>query len=57
MWLAAGEDPAAQVTGRYFYHLREGKVLPDARKEELQERYLAECERITGVRFPDTPAQ
>lgn len=53
VWLATSEDPAAQVSGRYFYHLRDDKVLPEVQRHEVQEKFLAECERISGVALPD----
>ncbi|GAA3758750.1 SDR family NAD(P)-dependent oxidoreductase [Terriglobus aquaticus] len=53
VWLATSDDPAATVTGRYFYHLRESKVLPDAQRQESQQKFIDACERITGERLPD----
>ena len=54
VWLATSPDAAANVSGRYFYHLRESKVLPAAQRQDLQEQFLAECERLTGDRLPES---
>jgi NAD(P)-dependent dehydrogenase (short-subunit alcohol dehydrogenase family) len=51
-WLAAGDDPAALVSGRYFYHQREQEPLPASRSVAFQDALLAELERLTGVPLP-----
>jgi NAD(P)-dependent dehydrogenase (short-subunit alcohol dehydrogenase family) len=51
-WLAVSEDEKAKVTGRYFHHQREARHHPQAGDVDLQERLLAACEKVTGVRFP-----
>ncbi len=48
-WLAAGDDPAAKATGEYFYHKQLRKPHGATRTLELQDRLLAECERLSGV--------
>jgi len=52
VWLAASDDPAAKVTGEYFYHMQLRAPSPAARSFELQERLLEECKRFTGVELP-----
>jgi NAD(P)-dependent dehydrogenase (short-subunit alcohol dehydrogenase family) len=52
-WLAVSDDPAAQGTGQYFYHLRRRAPNPKARDTALQDRLLAECERWSSVKWPD----
>jgi NAD(P)-dependent dehydrogenase (short-subunit alcohol dehydrogenase family) len=52
VWLATSMDAAARVSGRYFYHMKEKDTLPAASEHELQERLLAECGRISGIRLP-----
>jgi hypothetical protein len=52
-WLAVSDDPAAQVTGQYFYHLRCRAPNPQAQDTDLQNRLVAECERWSCVRWPD----
>jgi NAD(P)-dependent dehydrogenase (short-subunit alcohol dehydrogenase family) len=49
VWLAASDDAAARVSGEYFYHLRRRAPNPEARDAALQERFIAECRRLTGV--------
>jgi NAD(P)-dependent dehydrogenase (short-subunit alcohol dehydrogenase family) len=52
-WLATSDDPLAQSTGNYFFHQKLREPNPVARDVELQEELLAECARISGIRFPD----
>lgn len=52
IWLAVSDDDKALVSGRYFYHQREARYLPEADSVEVQEKLLAECARISDVRFP-----
>jgi len=49
VWLATGDD--AKVTGRYYFHEREQGVHAAAFQADVQDRLLAECERISGVKF------
>jgi NAD(P)-dependent dehydrogenase (short-subunit alcohol dehydrogenase family) len=50
-WLAVGDDPSARSTGGYFYHRRPRAPNPVAADIATQEALLAECARISGVRF------
>ncbi|MBV8806169.1 MAG: hypothetical protein JO042_14010, partial [Sinobacteraceae bacterium] len=52
VWLATSEDRAAKVTGGYFYHLKPRKPNPVAAEKSVQDRFLAECARLSGVPFP-----
>jgi NAD(P)-dependent dehydrogenase (short-subunit alcohol dehydrogenase family) len=54
VWLATSNDPAALVSGQYFYHQREGRHQQKADDIEVQEQFLNLCEQITGVKFPLT---
>ena len=49
VWLATSDDPAATVTGRYFYHQRQRETNPAASSLEVQEELLAACGDLTGV--------
>jgi NAD(P)-dependent dehydrogenase (short-subunit alcohol dehydrogenase family) len=49
VWLAASDDPAAKVSGRYFYHMRPRDPNPEARDVALQEKLIEECERLSGA--------
>jgi NAD(P)-dependent dehydrogenase (short-subunit alcohol dehydrogenase family) len=51
-WLAAGDEPAARVTGRYFFHLRPKASNPLAKDIRLQDGLLAQCERLTSIALP-----
>jgi NAD(P)-dependent dehydrogenase (short-subunit alcohol dehydrogenase family) len=52
-WLAVSDDPAATVTGEYFYHQRLRDVQPVARSVEIQDGLLDRCAEITGVVLPN----
>jgi NAD(P)-dependent dehydrogenase (short-subunit alcohol dehydrogenase family) len=52
VWLATSDDRAAKLTGGYFYHLKARKPNPDATNKAVQDRFLEECARLSGVQFP-----
>jgi NAD(P)-dependent dehydrogenase (short-subunit alcohol dehydrogenase family) len=47
-WLAVSDDPAADATGRLFYHLRPIQADPAASDVGVQERLLESCRTLTG---------
>lgn len=51
VWLAVSEDPAAKVTGQYFYHMKLRAPNPASRDVERQERLLEACEELSGVKL------
>jgi len=51
-WLAVSNDDEAKVSGRYFYHKKEKHYLQIAADINVQEKFFALCERISGVSFP-----
>ena len=51
-WLASGEDPKSQVTGKYFHHLKRMEPNPQAQDPALQDRLIAICADISGVTLP-----
>jgi hypothetical protein len=51
-WLAAGDDPEAQVTGHYFYHLKQKAPNPAANDPTLQNRLIDICAEISGIVLP-----
>lgn len=53
VWLAVSDDPAATVTGEYFYHMRLREPEPTTRDTELQEKLIEACEGFSGVELPD----
>jgi NAD(P)-dependent dehydrogenase (short-subunit alcohol dehydrogenase family) len=48
VWLAAGDDPAADVTGRYLHHQRSRPAPEVANRAADQEALLAYCADLTG---------
>jgi NAD(P)-dependent dehydrogenase (short-subunit alcohol dehydrogenase family) len=48
-WLAVSDDPAAQVSGRYFYHQKEKRPSAAARDQDLQDALLDYCRGLTGA--------
>jgi len=52
-WLAVSGEPAARVTGRYFYHRSERAADPAASDPELQDGLLTACAKLSGVALPD----
>jgi NAD(P)-dependent dehydrogenase (short-subunit alcohol dehydrogenase family) len=52
-WLATSDDPAATVTGGYFYHRRPRAFDAAAAAVALQDGLLGACAELTGVRLPD----
>ncbi|HEY2720818.1 MAG TPA: SDR family NAD(P)-dependent oxidoreductase [Chitinophagaceae bacterium] len=52
VWLAVNNNPAACVSGRYFFHKRETHYIPAAKNVPIQEKFIAICQRITGIKFP-----
>jgi NAD(P)-dependent dehydrogenase (short-subunit alcohol dehydrogenase family) len=53
VWLAVSDDPAATVTGKYFYHQQPREVHPAARSVEVQVGLLDACAELTGVVLPN----
>jgi NAD(P)-dependent dehydrogenase (short-subunit alcohol dehydrogenase family) len=49
VWLATSEDPAALVSGKYFYHLQPRATHPAASDQNVQRQLLAACAQISGV--------
>jgi NAD(P)-dependent dehydrogenase (short-subunit alcohol dehydrogenase family) len=52
VWLAVSDDPAATVTGGYFYHQRPRDVNPAADALDVQNGLLDRCADITGLVLP-----
>ncbi len=51
-WLAVSDDPAATVTGQYFYHQQPRQVHPAAHSHQVQDQLLASCAELSGVGLP-----
>lgn len=52
-WLALGEDPDTLVTGEYFYHQKTKRFNNAAADAELQDTFLSEYGRLSGITFPE----
>lgn len=52
VWLAVSDDEKAKVTGKCFHHQKESDYNPEAGDAALQDRFLAACQEITGIPFP-----
>jgi len=52
VWLVTSDDPAATVTGQYFYHQRLRTPNPASRSVELQEKLLDACKHFSGIDIP-----
>ena len=54
VWLATSDDPAAKVTGKYFYHMELRK--PHAATHDIvtQDKLLKACEQLSGVSLPNS---
>ncbi len=51
-WLAAGNDSATDVSGRYFFHKQELQAKPVAADIVQQDAFLAYCEQISEIALP-----
>ena len=51
-WLAVSDDPAATVTGGYFFHQQPREVHPAVRSVDFQEGLLDRCAQLTGAPLP-----
>jgi NAD(P)-dependent dehydrogenase (short-subunit alcohol dehydrogenase family) len=49
VWLAVSNDPAALVSGSYFYHMQHRDPHPASRDVDVQTKLLNECRHISGV--------
>ena len=52
VWLATSDEPAALVSGKYFFHKRQREVHPAAQSPSVQDALLAYCARLSGVTLP-----
>jgi NAD(P)-dependent dehydrogenase (short-subunit alcohol dehydrogenase family) len=52
VWLAVSDDPAAKVSGEYFYHMRRRTPKPATRETALQDKLLDACRRFSGTELP-----
>jgi hypothetical protein len=53
VWLATSDDPAAQVTGEYFYHLHRRAPNPETHDTPYQNRLIERCAELSRIALPD----
>lgn len=51
-WLAVSEDPAAQVSGRYWHHRKQQTPAPESLDRTFQDKVVAKLAELTGVALP-----
>jgi NAD(P)-dependent dehydrogenase (short-subunit alcohol dehydrogenase family) len=51
-WLAVSTDPAAMVSGGYFYHQQPAETNPAARDVKVQDELLSYCAGLAGDELP-----
>jgi NAD(P)-dependent dehydrogenase (short-subunit alcohol dehydrogenase family) len=51
-WLAVSDDPAATVSGEYFYHQRPRELHSSARSHQFQDELLGALAELAGVKMP-----
>ena len=52
VWLAVSRDKEVLVSGRYFSHQQLRSCHPATADPAVQEKYLSECGRLSGIEFP-----
>ncbi|WP_109485336.1 SDR family NAD(P)-dependent oxidoreductase [Occallatibacter savannae] len=50
-WLAVSDDPAATVTGKYWYHRKVQAPAPDVSDPSFQDQLVEKLAELTGVKF------
>jgi NAD(P)-dependent dehydrogenase (short-subunit alcohol dehydrogenase family) len=51
-WLAASDDPAAKVSGAYWFHRKQQKPAAHALDAGFQDRLIAKLRDLTGITLP-----
>jgi NAD(P)-dependent dehydrogenase (short-subunit alcohol dehydrogenase family) len=55
-WLAISDDPAAKVTGEYFFHQKTKSASANALWTDHQDKLLEYCRDLTGIAITADPA-
>ncbi|WP_341315552.1 hypothetical protein WN982_10115 [Paraburkholderia sp. IMGN_8] len=53
MWLTVSDEPAATVSGGYFYHMEPREPHSAVYDVAVQDRLIEACKRFSGIRLPD----
>jgi NAD(P)-dependent dehydrogenase (short-subunit alcohol dehydrogenase family) len=48
-WLAVSDDPAAKVSGKYWFHRQPQTPAPEASDPGFQDQLIAKLAQLTGV--------
>jgi NAD(P)-dependent dehydrogenase (short-subunit alcohol dehydrogenase family) len=48
-WLATSDEPAATVSGNYFYHQRPASLHAAAKRADTQDRLIDCCREVSGI--------
>lgn len=54
-WLAVSDEPAAKVSGKYWYQLRQQDPATQAIDPGYQDELITQLERLTGLPLPSGP--
>ena len=54
-WLATSDEPAARVSGRYWFHKQARETHPSVRDPAYQDALIEACTRLSGVRLSAFP--
>jgi NAD(P)-dependent dehydrogenase (short-subunit alcohol dehydrogenase family) len=52
VWLSVSQEPAATVTGKYFFHMRQRTPNPSTHDARRQDTLLDACRHLSGVEMP-----
>ena len=52
-WLAVSDDALARSSGQYFYHQQLREPNPITRDVKVQDQFISECARISGLALPE----
>jgi NAD(P)-dependent dehydrogenase (short-subunit alcohol dehydrogenase family) len=52
VWLAVSQDPAATVSSKYFFHMRQRTPNPSTHDASRQDALLEACARLSGIEMP-----
>ncbi|MFM2482050.1 SDR family NAD(P)-dependent oxidoreductase [Celerinatantimonas sp. YJH-8] len=51
-WLAVSDEPAAHVSGKFFFHMQEERADPRLSDPQLQDQFIRACESLTQLQLP-----
>jgi hypothetical protein len=51
-WLAVSDQPAALVSGEYFFHRQPQRFHPAASDPRVQDALTDYCAQLSGIRLP-----